>query len=122
MIQIESFVNVADNVGVAIGKCIHVYRGFYKKAYAKIGDRILLSVRKKLPRKNVKHKLFFGYLIRSRFGIRRCSGHFLRFKTNSCIVMADLETYRGTRVKGPVSAEFRFHSFKNLTSITSCFI
>ncbi len=122
MLQVESFVLVADNVGVAVGKCIHVYRGFYKKACAHIGDKVLLSVRKKIARKNVKHKLFFGYVVRSKFGIRRRSGHFLRFKTNSCVVMADLETYRGTRIKGPISSEYRFHSFKHLISLTSCFI
>lgn len=122
MLQVESFIHVADNVGVAVGKCIHVYRGFYKKAYACIGDRILLSVRKKLARKEVKKKLFWGYVIRSRFGTRRRSGHFVRFKANSCVILADLDTYRGTRVKGPVAAEFRFHSFKSLISISSCFI
>ena len=122
MLQIESFVQVADNVGVAVGKCIHVYRGFFKKANAYIGDKILLSVRKKLARKEVKRKLFFGYVIRSKFGIRRRSGHIVRFQTNSCVILADLETYRGTRIKGPISAEFRFHRFKTLTSISSCFI
>jgi large subunit ribosomal protein L14 len=122
MLQVESFVTISDNVGVAVGKCIHVYRGFYKKACAGIGDRILLSVRKKIARKDVKRKLFFGYVIRSRFGKRRRSGHILRFKTNSCVILADLETYKGTRIRGPVAAEFRFHLFRAIVSVSSCFL
>lgn len=53
MIQVESKLDVADNSGAKIVKCIKVLGGS-KKRYATIGDVIVVSVQEAIPHSKVK--------------------------------------------------------------------
>jgi len=66
MLGIETKCLSADRTGILVGKCIHVYKGFYKKANAVVGDRILISVRKTVAAKSVKKKISQAVVIRAK--------------------------------------------------------
>ena len=107
MIRQESKLTVADNSGAKIVQCIRVLGGTRKK-YASVGDKIVASVKKAIPRSGVKKKeVVFGIVVRARKEIRRKDGSYIRFSDNAVVIVDKNNKPRCTRILGPIARETR---------------
>ncbi|WP_036452160.1 50S ribosomal protein L14 [Mycoplasma buteonis] len=99
--------NVADNSGAKEIGVIRILGGS-KKKIAKIGDVIVCSVKKAMPNGMVKEgQVVKAVVVRSRYGIHRENGSYIRFDDNAVVILKEDGTPRGTRVFGPVAREIR---------------
>ena len=117
MIQQESFLKVADNTGAKEIKCIRVLGGSSRK-YGNIGDVIVASVRKATPGGTVKKgEVVKAVIVRSKRGVRREDGSYVRFDENAAVLIKDDKNPRGTRIFGPVARELRERDFMKILSL-----
>lgn len=119
MISIETKLNASDNVGILVGKCIHVYGSFFKKTVGKFGSKILVSVRKKNPNKDIKKKIYQGILVRTVRPLVRKNGHRVICSSNNFVTLHHDGTYRGSVFYGPAPAELNFLKLVDLTHLTT---
>lgn len=118
MIQTETVVKIADNTGGKIGKVFKVLGGS-KRRYARIGDRVILSIKIAEPRKAVKKKdVVCGVVVRQKQAFRRKDGSYLRFDENA-VVLIDKEKKepRGGRVFGPIPREISEAGYQKIVSM-----
>ena len=117
MIQEESYLKVADNTGAKEIKCIRVLGGS-KRKYGNIGDVIVAPVRKAAPGGQVKKgDVIKAVIVRSRKGVRRADGTYVRFDENAAVLIKDDKTPRGTRIFGPVARELRDKEYMKILSL-----
>ena len=117
MIQQESYLKVADNTGAKEIKCIRVLGGS-KRKYGNIGDVIVASVRKAAPNGNVKKgDVVKAVIVRSKKGVRRNDGTYVRFDENAAVLIKDDKNPRGTRIFGPVARELRDKDYMKILSL-----
>ncbi|MDP5171669.1 MAG: 50S ribosomal protein L14 [Bacteroidia bacterium] len=117
MIQQESRVKVADNSGAKELLCIRVLGGTGRR-YAKIGDKIVASVKSADPSSNVKKgDVVKAVIVRTRKERRRPDGSYIRFDDNAAVVLANDGGPRGTRIFGPVARELREKGFMKIVSL-----
>ncbi|MFT3740360.1 MAG: 50S ribosomal protein L14 [Breznakibacter sp.] len=107
MIQQESRLNVADNSGAKEVLCIRVLGGTGKR-YARIGDRIVVTVKSALPSSDMKKgTVTKAVVVRTKKETRRADGSYIRFDDNACVLINNTGDMRGTRIFGPVARELR---------------
>jgi len=107
MIQQESRLLVADNSGAKEVLCIRVLGGTGKR-YARIGDKIVVSVKSALPSGEVKKgTVTKAVVVRTKKETRRQDGSYIRFDDNAVVLLTNLDEIRGTRIFGPVARELR---------------
>ena len=107
MIQQQSLLKVADNTGAKEIMCIRVLGGHYRK-WGNIGDVIVASVKKAAPGGTVKKgDVVKAVIVRSKRGLKREDGSYIRFDENAGVLIKDDKTPRGTRIFGPVARELR---------------
>lgn len=117
MIQQETFLRVADNTGAKELKCIRVLGGSTRK-YGNIGDVIVASVRKATPGGQVKKgEVVKAVIVRSRKGLRRNDGTYVRFDENAAVIIKEDKTPKGTRIFGPVARELREKDYMKILSL-----
>ena len=117
MVQAESYLRVADYTGAKELKCIRVLGGSTRR-YGNIGDVIVASVRKAAPGGQVKKgDVVKAVIVRSRKGLRRADGSYVRFDENAAVVIKDDKTPQGTRIFGPVARELRERDFTKILSL-----
>lgn len=117
MVQQESHLRVADNSGAKELKCIRVLGGSTRR-YGNIGDVIVCSVRKAAPGGVVKKgDVVKAVIVRSRKGLRRADGSYVRFDENAAVIIKDDQTPRGTRIFGPVARELRDKNYMKILSL-----
>ena len=117
MIQQESYLKVADNTGAKELKCIRVLGGS-KRKYGNIGDVIVCSVRKAAPGGQVKKgDVVKAVIVRTRKGLRRNDGSYVRFDENAAVIVKEDKTPQGTRIFGPVARELREKDFTKILSL-----
>ena len=117
MIQQESYLKVADNTGAKEIHCIRVLGGS-KRKYGNIGDVIVASVRKATPGGTVKKgEVVKAVIVRSKRGVRREDGSYVRFDENAAVIIKDDKNPRGTRIFGPVARELRERDFMKILSL-----
>lgn len=117
MIQQESRLNVADNTGAKELLCIRVLGGSYRR-YANIGDVIVASVKDASPGGVVKKgDVVKAVVVRSKKGLRRPDGSYIRFDENAAVVIKEDKSPRGTRIFGPVARELREKDFMKIISL-----
>lgn len=117
MIQQQSRLNVGDNTGAKEIMCIRVLGGSLRR-YANIGDIIVASVKSATPGGQVKKgDVVKAVVVRSKKGLRRPDGSFIRFDENAAVIIKDDKTPRGTRIFGPVARELRDHDFMKIISL-----
>ena len=117
MVQMQSYLKVADNTGAKEIMCIRVLGGS-RKRYAGIGDVIVASVKKAAPNGQVKKgDVVKAVVVRSKQGLRREDGSYIRFDENAAVVIKDDKTPRGTRIFGPVARELREKDFMKIVSL-----
>ena len=117
MIQEESYLKVADNTGAKEIKCIHVLGGS-KRKYGNIGDIIVASVRKAAPNGTVKKgEVVKAVIVRTKKGVRRNDGTYVRFDENAAVLIKDDKNPKGTRIFGPVARELRDKDYMKILSL-----
>ena len=117
MIQQESYLKVADNTGAKEIKCIRVLGGS-KVKYGNIGDVIVASVRKATPGGQVKKgEVVKAVIVRTKRGVRREDGSYVRFDDNAAVLIKDDKNPRGTRIFGPVARELRDKDYMKILSL-----
>ena len=117
MIQQESRLKVADNSGAKELLVIRVLGGSKVKT-ANIGDIVVGTVKKATPNGNIKKgKVVKAVVVRSKFGVRRDDGSYIKFDDNACIIIKEDKTPVGTRVLGPVARELRDKGFTKIVSL-----
>ena len=117
MVQMESYLKVADNTGAKEIHCIRVLGGS-KRKYGNIGDVIVASVRKAAPGGTVKKgDVVKAVIVRSKRGLRREDGSYVRFDENAAVIIKEDKNPRGTRIVGPVARELREKDFMKILSL-----
>ena len=117
MIQGESYLKVADNTGAKEIHCIRVLGGSQRK-YGNIGDVIVASVRKATPGGTVKKgEVVKAVIVRTKRGIRREDGTYVRFDENAAVIIKEDKNPRGTRIFGPVARELRERDYMKILSL-----
>ena len=117
MIQMESYLKVADNTGA---KEIHTIRvlGGSKRKYGNIGDIIVASVRKAAPGGTVKKgEVVKAVIVRTKRGVRREDGSYVRFDENAAVIIKEDRNPKGTRIFGPVARELREKDYMKILSL-----
>ena len=117
MIQQESYLKVADNTGAKEIKTIRVLGGS-KRKFGNIGDVVVASVRKAAPGGTVKNgEVVKAVIVRSKRGVRRADGSYVRFDDNAAVIIRDDKNPRGTRIFGPVARELRDKDYMKILSL-----
>ncbi len=117
MIQTSTKLNVADNTGARIVACIKVLGGT-RRRYASIGDVIVVSVKEATPTAKVKKgDVLKAVIVRTKKEVRRTDGSYIRFDTNSVVLLNPQLEPIGTRIFGPVARELRARKFMKIISL-----
>lgn len=117
MIQQESRMKVADNSGAREVLTIKVLGGSGRKT-ANIGDIVVVTVKKATPGGVVKKgDVVKAVIVRTKSGVRRKDGTYIKFDENACVIIRDDKSPRGTRIFGPVARELRDNNFMKIVSL-----
>ena len=117
MIQQQTILKVADNTGAKEIMCIRCMGGSFKKT-ANIGDVIVASVKAATPGGVVKKgDVVKAVIVRSKKGLRRPDGSYVKFDENAAVLIKDDKTPRGTRIFGPVARELREKDYMKILSL-----
>ena len=117
MVQMESYLKVADNTGAKEIHCIRVLGGSRRK-FGNIGDVIVASVRKANPGGTVKKgDVVKAVIVRTKRGVRREDGTYVRFDENAAVIIKEDKNPRGTRIFGPVARELRERDYMKILSL-----
>src|SRR5258707_12449908 len=119
MIQMYTYVDVADNTGAKECMCIKVLGGS-RRRYAGLGDVIVASVKKAIPGGDVKPgDVVKGVIVRLKRAARREDGSYVRFDSNAMVLIDAEQNPRGTRIFGAVARELRERNFMKIVSLAS---
>ena len=117
MVQQQTRLKVADNTGAKEIMCIRCLGGSHRK-YAEIGDIIIASVKSATPGGVVKKgEVVKAVVVRSKKGVRRADGSYLKFDENAAVIIRDDKTPKGTRIFGPVARELRDGEYMKILSL-----
>ena len=117
MVQQETRLKVADNSGARELLVIRVLGGSKVKT-GNIGDIVVGTVKKATPNGNIKKgKVVKAVIVRSKFGVRREDGSYIKFDDNACVLIKDDKSPIGTRVLGPVARELRDEGYAKIVSL-----
>ena len=119
MIQMYTFLDVADNTGAKECMCIKVLGGT-RRRYAGLGDIVVASVKKAQPGSDVKAgEVVKAVVVRTRKATRRDDGSYVRFDRNALVLIDADKNPRGTRIFGAVARELRERGFGKIISLAS---
>ena len=117
MIQQETVLDVADNSGARKVMCIKILGGT-RHRYATVGDIIVVSIKDAIPNSKVKkgdvHK---AVVVRTAKAIARADGSYIKFDTNSAVLINAAKEPIGNRIFGPVARELRAKDFMKIISL-----
>jgi large subunit ribosomal protein L14 len=117
MIQMQTRLDVADNSGARSVMCIKVLGGS-RRRYATIGDVIVITVKDAIPNSKVKKgDVMKAVIVRTAKEINRKDGSYIRFDTNSAVLINAQNEPVGTRIFGPVARELRAKNFMKIISL-----
>ena len=117
MVQMQTYLKVADNTGAKELMCIRVLGGTGRR-YANIGDVVVCAVKKASPGGVVKKgDVVKAVIVRSRKGLRRGDGSYIKFDENAAVIINDDKNPKGTRIFGPVARELREHDYTKILSL-----
>ncbi len=109
--------DVADNSGAKQAMCIKVLGGS-RRRYASLGDIIVVTVKKAIPRGEVKSgEVVRGVVVRTAKSVRRKDGSYIRFDKNALVLIDKDNNPRGTRIFGAVARELRDRNFMKIVSL-----
>lgn len=117
MIQPETKLVVADNSGAKEIKCIRVMGGSFRRS-GNIGDVIVAAVQNATPGGVVKKgDVVKAVIVRTKKGIRRTDGSYIRFDDNAAVIIDNQKQPRGTRIFGPIARELRDKDYMKIISL-----
>ena len=107
MVQTETNLVVADNSGARSVRVFRLYGGS-KRRSANIGDVVLCAVKDAIPNAKIKKgDVVKGVIVRTKKGISRPDGSFVKFDDNAVVIINEDGSPKGTRVFGPIARELR---------------
>jgi len=117
MVQTSTVLDVADNSGARRVQCIRVLGGT-RRRYASVGDIIVVSVKEAIPNSKVKKgTVVKAVVVRTAKEIGRPEGSYIRFDSNSAVLIDNQREPVGTRIFGPVARELRAKKFMKIISL-----
>ncbi len=117
MIQQESMLKIADNTGARRALCIRVLGGSGRR-YARIGDRVIVTIKDAVPNAPVKKgEVTEAVVVRTAKEMRRRDGTYIRFDDNAAVLINPQKEPRGTRIFGPVGRELREKRYMRIVSL-----
>jgi len=125
MLQKESRLDVADNSGAKVVMVIGVLggstaRGRFTRRTAGVGDRVVVTVKRALPNADIKSgDIAKAVIVRTKFPQRRADGSYVRFDSNSCVLINEDGNPKGTRIFGAVARELRERNYMKIVSLAS---
>ncbi len=117
MVQMQTYLNVADNSGAKIAMCVKVLGGTRRKT-AGIGDVIVVAVKDAIPNGPIKKgAVERAVIVRTKNQHRRNDGTYIRFDDNACVLIDANKNPKGKRIFGPVARELREKDFMKIISL-----
>ena len=117
MIQTETNLVVAYNSGARSVRVFRLYGGS-KRRFSSVGDVVLYAVKDATPNMTVKKsEVVKAVIVRSRQGVRREDGSYIKFDDNACVIIRDDKSPVGTRIFGPVARELRDKNYMKIVSL-----
>ncbi|MFT5051760.1 MAG: large subunit ribosomal protein L14 [Chlamydiales bacterium] len=117
MIQMQTYLDVADNTGAKSVQCIKVLGGTHRR-YASLGDVVVASVKKAIAGSDIKTgTIVKGVIVRVRKNTRRSDGSYVRFDHNAIVLVDPDGNPRGTRIFGAVARELRDRNYMKIISL-----
>ena len=117
MIQNESRMRVADNTGAKEVLVIRCLGGSVRK-FSNIGDVVVCTVKQATPGGSVKKgDVVKAVIVRTKQGLRRADGSYVKFDENAAVIIKDDKTPKGTRIFGPVARELREKDYMKILSL-----
>jgi large subunit ribosomal protein L14 len=117
MIQMQTWLDVADNSGAKRAMCIKVLGGSHRR-YAAVGDIIVVSIKKAIPHSEIKQKTVCkAVIVRTASPIRRDDGSYVRFDSNAVVLIDKDGNPVGSRIFGPVARELRARNYMKIVSL-----
>ena len=117
MVQQESILRIADNSGARRALVIRVLGGS-KRRYAGLGDRVVVTIKDAIPTGQVKKgDVAKAVIVRTAKEIGSADGSYIRFDTNSGVLVDNQGEPIGTRIFGPVARELRAKRFMKIISL-----
>ena len=125
MIQTQTKLKIIDNSGAKLAQCIKVLGG-YRKKNAKVGHRIVISVKKVRTNTglNTKAKVKKGsvnkaIILRTKKATLRKDGSSIRFMENAALVLNQQGQPLGTRVLGVIPKELKRYKDARIVSLAT---
>jgi large subunit ribosomal protein L14 len=113
----QTTLDVADNSGAKKLMCIKVLGGS-KRKYATIGDIIVVSIKEAIPNSKVKKgDVAKAVVVRTAKEVARNDGSYIKFDSNSAVLINNQNEPIGTRIFGPVARELRGKKFMKIVSL-----
>lgn len=117
MVQMQTYLNVADNSGAKVVQCIKVLGGTHRRV-AGVGDIIVVAVKDAIPNAPVKKgNVEKAVIVRTAKEHRRVDGTYIRFDDNACVIIDANHNPKGKRIFGPVARELRDLDFMKIVSL-----
>ena len=117
MVEQETRLKVADNSGARELLVIRVLGGSKVKT-GNIGDIVVGTVKNAIPNGTVgKSKVVRAVIVRTKTGVRRDDGSYIKFDDNACVLIREDKSPVGTRIFGPVARELREKDFMKIVSL-----
>jgi large subunit ribosomal protein L14 len=117
MIQMMSYLNVADNSGAKKAMCLKILGGSKRKV-ARVGDVIVVAIKDSLPNSPVKKgNVERAVVVRTSKEYRRKDGSYIRFDDNACVIIDATKSPIGKRIFGPVARELREGDYMKIVSL-----
>jgi len=117
MVQMQTYLNVADNSGAKVVQCIKVLGGTHRRT-AGVGDIIVVAVKDAIPNAPVKKgNVEKAVIVRTKREHRRVDGTYIRFDDNACVIIDANHNPKGKRIFGPVARELRDLDFMKIVSL-----
>ena len=117
MVQPQSLIKVVDNSGAKKLVCIRIL-GKGRNQVSNIGDIVIAVVKEALPNTNLKKSdIVRAVIVRTKKGLKRKNGIYIRFDDNAAVVVNKENIPRGTRIFGPVARELRDYNFMKIVSL-----
>ena len=107
----------ADNSGAKELILVKVLGGS-RRRYASLGDIIVVSVKEAIPNAKVKKgDVTKAVIVRTAKEVGRPDGSYIRFDSNSAVLVDNQREPVGTRIFGPVARELRAKRFMKILSL-----
>lgn len=109
MIRIQSLLEVSDNTGVNLCKCLHIYNK-NKLGFGTLADTIKVSIRKKNSSAKINKKIVLGLIIHVNKNKRRKNGFYINFLFNRILLLQEDQSFFGDSKKVPLCREIFYNT------------